>query len=202
MTFSEIITNKFQDIVNKHQGNEAWTNSLFAQLGYTEADNLSEGVTVYDFLSSLEDGDEIYRKIWGYSATVKGLEDIPETNEVLTDAMKEAGEGFIETFSFAAEIIDDLAWECGDYDHPLEFFHTLQQHGCAGGMGPFMYNDGCKKFYVAHIDSLEDFISDVEEELGEHIENKEHLPHYVFACWFCFEELANRLAYELFEDEF
>ena len=55
---------------------------------------------------------------------------------------------------------------------------------------------------VEHIDDMEGFKEDFEDELGMPITNKEGLPHYTFMCWLCYEELAHRIAQELWPDKF
>jgi hypothetical protein len=52
---------------------------------------------------------------------------------------------------------------------------------------------------VRHIDDMENFISDMEDEIGEPIANRYELPHYTFVCWVCYEELAYRIYTELYE---
>ncbi len=82
------------------------------------------------------------------------------------------------------------------------FFNDLQQHGCISGMiGSFIYNSDCKKFYINHIDDLEEFKEEIEDEYGYEIENRKDLPHYVFMCWFCFEEFAYQLYNEILGNE-
>lgn len=69
------------------------------------------------------------------------------------------------------------------------FLEDMQKGGCMSGMiGQFIYHADCKNFYIKHIDSLEEFKTDLEEELGEPIKNRHDLPHYTFVCWLCFEE--------------
>lgn len=116
---------------------------------------------------------------------------------------KEVGDQYIKDYDFAEELLEDMAEECESYTNPTGFFQDLQHGGCVSGMiGMFIYNADCKKFYIDHIDNMEDFVEELEDEIGESIKNKQKLPHYTFICWLCYEELALRIARELWNDEF
>lgn len=69
------------------------------------------------------------------------------------------------------------------------FLEDLQRGGCVSGMiGKFIYHSDCKEFYINHLDDLEDIRKELEDSLGEPIENRYESPHYTFMCWLCFEE--------------
>ena len=69
------------------------------------------------------------------------------------------------------------------------FFEDLQKNGCICGMiSEFVYNSDCKKFYIQHLDDLENIRYEIEDFLGESVKNRHRLPHYTFVCWLCFEE--------------
>lgn len=123
------------------------------------------------------------------------------TKEQMTKAAENAG---LNEYDFVPEIIDDLADECNDgYAEPKVWFNDLFEHGCQSGMvGKFIYNADCKDCYIAHIDSMEDFKEELEDELGEPIKNRNGLRHYTFMCWLIYEETARRIASELWPDEF
>lgn len=81
------------------------------------------------------------------------------------------------------------------------FFEDLQYGGCQSGMiGDFIYNSDCKDFYIKHLDELEEFKEDLEDSLGEPIQNSKKLPHYTFMCWIGFEEYCYDLYRTIFED--
>lgn len=87
------------------------------------------------------------------------------------------------------------------YDNKEGFFTDLQHGGCISGMiGDFIYHNNCKKFYIKHINDLENFKSDLEDQLGESIENRDNLPHYTFMVWLAFEEYCNYIHRAVFED--
>lgn len=80
------------------------------------------------------------------------------------------------------------------------FAEDLQRSGCVSGMiGSFVYNSDCKEFYIKHIDDLEQMRDDLDEQIGEPIQNRHKMPHYTFVCWLCFEEYVNDLYNEIFE---
>lgn len=81
------------------------------------------------------------------------------------------------------------------------FFEDLQHGGCVSGMiGDFIYHSDCKEFYIKHIDDLEEMREDLEEMIGERIDNRHSAPHYTFICWLCFEEYCFDLYREIFEN--
>lgn len=80
------------------------------------------------------------------------------------------------------------------------FFEDLQYGGCISGLiGEFIYHNDCKEFYIKHIDALEEFKTELEEEMGEPIQNRHNSPHYTFMCWLCFEEYCYKLYNQIFE---
>ena len=79
------------------------------------------------------------------------------------------------------------------------FLEDLQHSGCISGLiGEFIYHNDCKEFYIKHIDALEDFKTELEEEMGEPIANRHNAPHYTFMCWLCFEEYCFDLYNQVF----
>lgn len=88
-----------------------------------------------------------------------------------------------------------------DKSHLASFFNDLQHGGCISGMiGEFIYHADCKDFYIKHIDALESFKEELEEQIGEVITNRHSQPHYTFMCWLCFEEYCYVLYRNIFED--
>ena len=203
MSFKEYVLDWFHQLVEEHYTDKEWQRDLFAQLGYNETEYLDEGQSIYDFLLEMSDENEVYESLFGYESKVKCLDDLPDTEGFLKTMFKEVGKDYIKDYDFAEELLEDMAEECEGYATPIGFFQDLQHGGCQSGMiGMFIYNDNCKEFYVTHIDSMETFKEDFEEELGEPIKNIQRLPHYTFLCWLCYEELAYRIARELWDGEF
>lgn len=82
----------------------------------------------------------------------------------------------------------------GGIKDKLKAFLEDMTHGCQSGMiRDFIYNSDCKKFYIKHIDELEEMKADLENSIRAPIENKQQLPHYTFMCWLCFEEYCYNL---------
>lgn len=107
---------------------------------------------------------------------------------------------FVDEFN--AIISDQIAGYDGKTKEQLKsFFNDMQKGGCQSGMiGEFIYHSDCKVFYIKYIDDLEQMKEDLEEQLGDHIENRQKIVHYTFMCWLCFEEYCYDLYRTIFED--
>lgn len=202
MTFKEYVLDWFHQLVEEHCTDKEWQADLFHQLGYNEAEYLDEGVSIYDFLLEMSDENEIYEALFGYEAKVKTLDDLPDTEGFLTRMFLEVGKDYTKEYDFAKDLLEDMAENCIGYTNPIDFFEDLQCGGCGSGMiGMFIYNTDCREFYINHIDSMEDFVEELEDELGCSVKNEQRLPHYTFICWVCYEELALKIANELWDGE-
>ena len=97
-------------------------------------------------------------------------------------------------------ILDSLPNYDGKKKEQLKsYLEDLQKGGCQSGMvSEFIYHADCKEFYVNHIDDLEEMRQDLEDSLGQAVQNKQGLPHYTFICWLCFEEYC----YSIYSSEF
>lgn len=108
-------------------------------------------------------------------------------------------------YSFKEDFIKIIVEHCEGYNGtPKEklksFFGDMQHGGCVSGMiGCFIYHSDNKEFYIKHIDDLEYYKEDLEENIGDAIENKNKLPHYTFMVWLCFEEFCYNLYTSIFE---
>lgn len=203
MSFKEYVLDWFHSLVEEHYTDKEWQRDLFTQLGYNEAEYLEDGESVYDFLLRMSDENEVYEALFGYDAKVMNLDDLPDTEGFLTAMFKEVGKDLIKKYDFAEELLEDMVGECNGYTNPISFFQDLQHGGCQSGMvSMFIYNNDCNEFYINHIDSMEEFKEDFEDELGVPVNNTQRLPHYTFLCWLCYEELAYRIARELWENDF
>lgn len=191
--FDEYVLNWFKELVEDHKEDKKWLEQMTSELGL-ECDG-----DFYGFLMSLDNADRLYREIFGWSAQIGPMDGLPDAKSFLTHLFQEA----VEEYSFTDTMIGDMAEHCLGYDNPKGFFKDLQYGGCASGLvGMFIYNDDCKRFYIEHIEDLETFRRELENELGGLIENKRELPIYTFVCWLCYEALADQIARELWEDEF
>lgn len=91
--------------------------------------------------------------------------------------------------------------EIKNYDNANQFFKHMQENGCISGMiSDFVYHADCKNFYIKNIDGLEDYKTDLENNLCEPTTNRHKLPHYTFVVWFCFEEYCYNIYSSLCED--
>ena len=191
-------------MVEEHKEDQEWNEDLFTQLGYNKAEYLNEGQTCYDFLMLMDNENEIYESIFGCNPKVGYVDDLPETSGFLEGMFCEIGKDLIKKYDFAKELLEDMVGECEGYDNPFGFFEDLQKGGCSSGMvGMFIYNTDCKKFYIDHIDDMDYFVQDLGEELGVPVTPGSDVAHrYVWVCWLCYEELAFKIARELWEDEF
>lgn len=102
--------------------------------------------------------------------------------------------------AFNKIILSDLGSYDGTKKEQLKsFLEDLQNGGCMSGMiSEFIYHADCKKFYIQHLDDLENIREDLEDSLGEAIKNRHRLPHYTFMCWLCFEEYC----FEIYRSHF
>ena len=108
-----------------------------------------------------------------------------------------------ESYGFIGEFLDIVAYHISQYDTPEEFFEDLSYGGCASGMiGEFIYNSDCKDFYIKYMCDLDDYIENIEEEIGCRIYRKYNkgVARYVLVCWVAFEEFCRILQYYLFEN--
>lgn len=79
------------------------------------------------------------------------------------------------------------------------FLEDMQRSGCISGMvSQFIYHADCKRFYIEHLDDLEDIRKEMEDSLGEAVKDRYSLPHYTFMCWLCFEEYC----YDIYRTSF
>jgi len=111
-------------------------------------------------------------------------------------------------YTFAPEFNNIIENKVSDYDNMngeekaslRGFLEDMQKGGCISGMiGEFIYHNDCKAFYIKHIDDLEEFKTELEEQMGEPIANRHNLPHYTFVVWLCFEEYCYNLYSQIFE---
>ena len=202
-TFGKYVLNWWQKFVDSHESEAKHLMELFIGEEETIEDYLDEGETPYDWLIAKDEdyAEEIYENFFGYNADRSILaDDVPDTETFLIGMFKQA---YTKKYDFVDELIEDMAGHACNYCTPHGFFHDLSYGGCSSGMiGMFIYHSDCKRFYINHIDDLEAFVEDFEEELGECVPNKNHQPHYTFVCWLCYEEFAYRIGRTLFPETF
>ena len=115
-------------------------------------------------------------------------------DSMMDKAFEKAG---VDDYSFSEELKAIYKRHVEDRTTVDEWFNDLAYGGCRSGMvGEFVYTDDCKKFYLKHIDDLEAYKSELEEELGEPIMDKD-LSHPELVTWLVVEEVARRVSDEL-----
>lgn len=199
-TFSEYVVDWFRNMVESGKVN---TDDLFEFMEFIP-NCLDEGESAEDYLMGLDDGIDIWNRLFNATPQCSWIhQHFEDKFTLLVDIFGQAVPGLRSEYDFVDGLIDNMADESNGYDDPIGFFKDLQTGGCISGMvGMFIYNSDCKKFYIDHIDSMEDFIEALEGEMGGPIKNNQCLPHCTFICWLCYEELAYEIARELWPDEF
>ncbi|WP_264529241.1 hypothetical protein [Flavobacterium sp. N502540] len=98
-------------------------------------------------------------------------------------------------------ILSDLDSYQGKKKEQLKsFLEDLQRGGCMSGMiSEFIYHADCRKFYIEHLDDLENIRKEIEDSVGVVVKNCHRLPHYTFMCWLCFEEYCFDIYTNTFE---
>jgi len=168
-------------------------------------DYLGKAETPADYLLSL-DPSELYPKLFGYGSdneTLRGIFDgLPSTEEFLLGMFLQACPDTGE-YSFMKECVEEMAAHAAEYTDPSDFFDDLRNNGCKSGLvGMFIYNDDCLRFYARHANALEAYRERVEDEMGQRVTPDDDVYHYVWICWFCYEELAFSIARALWPDTF
>ncbi len=158
-----------------------------------------------DWLIANMTADEIYDKYFGIENDGLRPNNMPDTQEFVYQMLKENASWFDyhdgPLPSFSEEFLRDMAYHIDGYDNPIGFFKDLQ-NGCVSGMiGMLIYNSDCKRIYIEHIDDMEEYVEQIYEEVG-YIENKNHLPHYTYICWLCYEEFGYQIGRNLFPETF
>lgn len=113
---------------------------------------------------------------------------------MMDKAFEKAG---VDDYSFSEELKAIYKRHVEDRTTVDDFFSDLAYGGCSSGMmGEFVYTDDCKKFYLKHMDDLESYKRDLEEDLGESITDDD-LTHAEIVTWLVVEEVARRVSDEL-----
>ena len=116
--------------------------------------------------------------------------------EALSRTFEETG---LADRSFSSDMQTVLLDHMAKYDNPVDGVEEISTHGCASGvLSDFVYYSDTKEFYTKHIDDIEDFIYDLEDDLGESI-RLDH-PRYNSAVWLVTEESARLVSDSLAEN--
>ena len=115
-------------------------------------------------------------------------------DSMMDKAFEKAG---VDDYSFSEELKRIYKGHVESYPGVNDFFNDLAYGGCRSGMiGEFVWAEEIKEFYVKHIDDLEVYKRDLEEELGEPIMDKD-LSHPELVTWLVVEDVAHRVSDEL-----
>ena len=111
----------------------------------------------------------------------------------------------LENYSFNQEFNNIILNHATNYDGNAKnklksFLEDLQHGGCISGLiGEFAYHSNCKEFYINHIEDLEDFKTELDNQIGEPIKNRDKIVHYTFIVWLVFEEYCHNIYNQLFD---
>lgn len=110
--------------------------------------------------------------------------------DALATSFEQAG---LDEYSFSADMQEILLDHMSRYDNPLTGLEEITTHGCVSGvLTDFIYHSDTREFYRQHMDSIEDFISDLEDDLGEHIDlSASSTNHFTGATWLVAEQCAS-----------
>lgn len=115
-------------------------------------------------------------------------------DSMMDKAFEKAG---VDDYSFSEELKRIYKGHVESYPGVKDFFNDLAYGGCRSGMiGEFVWAEEIKEFYVKHIDDLESYKRDLEEDLGEPIMDKD-LSHPELVTWLVVEDVAHRVSDEL-----
>lgn len=193
MKFNEKVMNWYNDYVEDASVEQL--KDLYEDMDYKEELSSDE---LQEFLLDVDDCEHIWERTIG--AKFQTLGKYPDSQEFLRELFVEAAKEVAPNYDFCDDFAEDMAYHADGYSDPLGFFKDLAYGGCASGMaGMLIYNPNTKKIYVEYIDSFEDFIKELEGEIGEPMRCPDHLPRYTWATWLAYEELAHRMVSYLWE---
>lgn len=108
--------------------------------------------------------------------------------ETLDDLMERNG---INDYSFSDELKEIFQNHILGYNRGEDFFDDLA-YGCSSGiLGEFISHSDTKDFYLRHMDDVDGYIIDLEENYGEPLSLGE--PRFNYAVWAVVEDMGYRI---------
>lgn len=104
-------------------------------------------------------------------------------------------------WGFAEEFIDSYVSNILQYQAAEDFFCDLQHGGCQSGLvGGLVYYNDTRKIYINNMESIDEYIAELESEMGVSILDTSKQPRFNYAVWLTYEEFAYRIYSALFEN--
>jgi len=104
-------------------------------------------------------------------------------------------------WDFAEEFIDSYVGEMLQYQTAENFFIDLQHGGCQSGLvGGLVYYDDTRKIYINNMNSIDEYIAELESEMGVSVLGTDKQPRFNYAVWATYEEFARSIYSALFEN--
>jgi len=206
-TFEEFVTDWWKDYLSEASEDihKALMENLIGEEETIEDYIPEDYDSPHDWLVDNMTADEIYEKYFSFENDGLRPDNMPDASEFIYEMLKENASWWNTNEtplpSFTETFLRDMVSHIEGYDNPISFFTDLQ-NGCQSGMiGMLIYNSDCKRIYIEHIDDMEEYVEQIFEEVG-YIKNEQHLPHYTWICWMCYEEFGFQIGRELFPETF
>ena len=72
-------------------------------------------------------------------------------------------------------------------------FHDFNMGMASGIVGEVIYHHDCKAIFLKNYDEITERIEEIEEEIGEKLDDKNALPLHTFFVWTFYEDIFSRL---------
>lgn len=206
-TFEEFVTDWWKDYLSEASENthKALMENLIGEEETIEDYIPEDYASPREWLEDNMTADEIYEKYFSFENDGLCPDNMPDAEEFIYDMLKENASWWNTNEtplpSFTETFLRDMVSHIEGYDNPIGFFKDLQ-NGCQSGLiGMLIYNSDCKRIYIEHIEDMEEYVAQMFEEVG-YIKNEQHLPHYTWICWMCYEEFGFQIGRALFPQTF
>lgn len=163
-------------------------------VGAGEEYSAEEFSTPYNFFESVADYGLFWKYFGGYMHPTAGILGRFNDEHNIKCALESCWEAFGGgQYSFLSDFFDTVAYKLGGYESPESYFEEVAYGGCASAVsGWTVYDDENKCFYIEHIDDLEAYFEDMQQNYGA-IKNEDGLRHYTLVCWRVYEDFCRVL---------